>query len=59
MQNPKENTDSNAENAAPPEEAAWKQWLKRMGIGGFLFFLIKGILWLLLPYLGLKGLWSH
>lgn len=24
-------------------------WLKRIGIGGFLFFLIKGLLWLMVP----------
>ena len=23
-----------------------KIWLKRLGIGGFLFFLIKGLIWL-------------
>tara|TARA_B100000482_G_C12375424_1_gene206810 strand:- start:198 stop:320 length:123 start_codon:yes stop_codon:yes gene_type:complete len=23
-------------------------WLKRLGIGGFIFFLIKGILWVLI-----------
>jgi len=26
-------------------------WLKRMGLAGFLFFFIKGMLWLLLPWL--------
>lgn len=24
-------------------------WLKRIGVGGFLFFLIKGLLWLTVP----------
>ena len=24
-------------------------WMKRLGVGGFLFFLIKGLLWLLVP----------
>jgi hypothetical protein len=24
-------------------------WLKRLGVGGFLFFLLKGLLWLLVP----------
>lgn len=23
-----------------------KQWLKRLGLAGFLFFLIKGLIWL-------------
>lgn len=26
-------------------------WLKRLGIVGFLFFLIKGLLWLFIPLL--------
>lgn len=24
-------------------------WLRRLGVAGFLFFLIKGLLWLLVP----------
>lgn len=27
-----------------------KKWLKRMGLAGFLFFLIKGIVWLFVFY---------
>lgn len=34
-------------------------WLKRLGVAGFLFFLLKGLLWLLVPglltYFGLTG----
>ncbi len=26
-------------------------WIKRFGVAGFLFFLIKGLLWLLVPAL--------
>jgi hypothetical protein len=26
-------------------------WLKRMGIAGFAFFFLKGMLWLLIPWL--------
>jgi hypothetical protein len=26
-------------------------WLKRAGLAGFLFFLVKGLLWLILPTL--------
>ncbi|WP_461070213.1 hypothetical protein [Spirosoma horti] len=36
----------------------FKFWLKRVGWGGFLFFLIKGLLWLLIPYLIAKGILS-
>jgi len=32
-----------AQSRVPPA------WLKRLGVGGFLFFLIKGLLWLLVP----------
>jgi hypothetical protein len=33
----------------------FKTWLKRMGWAGFFFFLIKGLLWLIVPYLIAKG----
>lgn len=26
------------------------KWLKRIGIGGFLFFLVKGLIWLVIFY---------
>lgn len=32
-------------------------WLKRLGLGGFLFFLAKGLLWLMVPaFLAVAGL---
>lgn len=36
----------------------FKTWLKRVGWLGFLFFLIKGLLWLIIPYLIAKGVFS-
>ena len=30
-------------------------WLKRLGLAGFLFFAIKGMLWILIPVLVAKG----
>lgn len=36
--------------ASEQKGAKWK-WLQRLGIGGFLFFLAKGLLWLLVPSL--------
>ncbi|HEY9261110.1 alanyl-tRNA synthetase [Chitinophaga sp.] len=30
------------------------KWLKKIGFWGFLFFLIKGLLWLVLGYFVLK-----
>lgn len=26
-----------------------RKWVKRLGVAGFLFFLIKGLLWLVVP----------
>lgn len=34
------------------------QWIKRIGWVGFFFFLIKGLLWLIVPYLIAKGLFK-
>jgi len=31
-----------------------KNWLKRIGVLGFLFFLIKGIVWLVIFYFGFQ-----
>jgi hypothetical protein len=28
----------------------FRKWLQRVGIGGFLFFLLKGIAWLVVGY---------
>lgn len=36
----------------------FKYWLKRVGWLGFLFFLIKGLLWILIPYLIAQGILS-
>ncbi|CCH55016.1 hypothetical protein BN8_04245 [Fibrisoma limi BUZ 3] len=36
----------------------FKLWIKRVGWLGFLFFLIKGLLWLIIPYLIAKGVLS-
>ena len=29
----------------------FSRWIKRFGVVGFLFFLIKGLLWLIIPAL--------
>jgi len=34
----------------------FKYMLKRLGAMGFVFFLIKGLLWLVIPYLIAKGI---
>jgi hypothetical protein len=32
------------------EKKSWTKWIKRAGIWGFLFFLVKGLVWLALAY---------
>jgi hypothetical protein len=32
-------------------------WIKRLGFWGFLFFLLKGLLWLLVP--ALLAIWAN
>lgn len=31
-----------------------KAWLKKLGVAGFLFFLIKGLMWIAVAYFGLR-----
>jgi hypothetical protein len=38
------------------DKRSFKTWIKRMGIAGFIFFLIKGLLWLIIPYIIAKGI---
>lgn len=33
-----------------------KAWFKKLGLIGFLFFFVKGLLWLIIPYLVVKGI---
>ncbi|MEA5139665.1 hypothetical protein [Arcicella rigui] len=42
-------------NQTPPKKD-FRSWLKRLGWAGFFFFLIKGLLWLIVPYLIAKGI---
>ncbi|WP_234111586.1 hypothetical protein [Chryseobacterium sp. R2A-55] len=34
------------------QDPRWKKWFKRMGIGGLIFFTLKGIAWLFIFYFG-------
>jgi len=36
----------------------WLGYIKKLGFWGFMFFLIKGLLWLLIPYLAAKGIFN-
>jgi hypothetical protein len=44
-----ENPTEQVETA--PEQSKLKKWFLRLGFWGFLFFLIKGLLWLTIPAL--------
>lgn len=37
------------------KQSKWKNWMAKMGFAGFLFFLIKGLLWLIIPYVLASG----
>ncbi len=37
--------------ALPGLDMSAKTWLKRIGFWGFMFFLLKGLLWLTIPVL--------
>lgn len=34
------------------------RWVRRFGVAGFVFFLVKGLLWLIVPALLARGLWN-
>lgn len=35
--------------------AGFRPWLRRVGIAGFLFFLGKGLVWLLVAFVAVEG----
>jgi hypothetical protein len=57
LDTPPEVTPSDAPDKTPKTaENKTTFWLKRLGIGGFVFFLAKGILWLVLGKAALEAL---
>jgi hypothetical protein len=45
--------EQNIKNALPEEansseasSSRWKTWIKRVGVGGLIFFTVKGLVWL-------------
>lgn len=32
-----------------------KEWIRKLGVAGFLFFLVKGLAWLIVPALIARG----
>lgn len=41
----------NSDTGKPQSHVTAKSWIKRLGFWGFLFFLVKGLLWLIIPAL--------
>jgi hypothetical protein len=39
----------------PESQSKLKLWLKRIGFAGFLFFLVKGLIWVVVFILAAKG----
>jgi hypothetical protein len=37
------------EQETPKKKCPAKMWVKRFGAAGFVFFLVKGLLWLIVP----------
>ncbi|HSK72331.1 MAG TPA: hypothetical protein VK892_11580 [Pyrinomonadaceae bacterium] len=37
------------ETADTAQKFSFAKWVKRFGVAGFLFFFIKGLLWLIVP----------
>ena len=44
-----------APNNAPPARRS-AHWLRRLGLAGFAFFFVKGLLWLIVPMLIARGI---
>lgn len=40
------NNEVTEDNLEPKKQSAKAKWMKRLGVGAFAFFLIKGIVWL-------------
>lgn len=36
-------------------KSRWKKWMARFGLAGFLFFLIKGLVWIAISVFAVKG----
>ena len=36
------------------EPSRWRTWLRKVGVAGFMFFTVKGLLWLIIPTIAAK-----
>lgn len=44
------------EDQKPQQNSQFKTWFKRVGIGGLIFFTVKGLVWLAIFYFGAESL---
>lgn len=56
MSSIEQSKNEHIDNSTPKQQKGFVMWVKRLGVAGFLFFLIKGLLWLIIPYLIAKGI---
>lgn len=42
--------------ANPEHNSKFKKWFKRVGVGGLIFFTVKGLVWLVIFYFGADAL---
>lgn len=47
--------NNNMEQQEPKQEKKWVGYLKKLGFAGFMFFLIKGLVWIAIFVFGAKG----
>ena len=52
------NSMDQSEKEVTPQGDKKTTWLKRIGVAGFLFFLIKGIAWLVIAYFAGDAIFS-
>lgn len=45
-----DSNSSNSANSTPTPTSKGRRWLQRLGWAGFMFFLIKGLVWLAVFY---------
>jgi len=45
----------NESSDKPANQSRVISWLKRIGLAGILFFLLKGLLWVIIPVLVARG----
>ncbi|MBN9293308.1 MAG: hypothetical protein J0G96_04940 [Flavobacteriia bacterium] len=50
-----ENNNTEQQEQEPKQGKKWIGYLKKLGFAGFMFFLIKGLVWIAIFVFGAKG----